>query len=228
MLLAILALSGCKKKTVAISPAPPPAPPIPTASISANPEAIELGQSSTLNWQSKNATNVTLEGQPVDANGNRTVSPHESITYHLVAKGPGGTQDAVARVAVVQPPASPQPGPSDEELFTQNIKHISFDYDKYDIRADQQAAMKANAQFLAQHANMKFAIEGHCDERGSIEYNLALGDNRAGSVKNALVQAGVAPDRIRTISFGKEKPFCSESSETCWQQNRRGYFVYHK
>jgi peptidoglycan-associated lipoprotein len=75
---------------------------------------------------------------------------------------------------------------------------------------------------------VKITIEGHCDERGSTEYNLALGDNRAGAVRTALVQGGIAADRIRTISYGKERPFCTQSNEECWQQNRRGHFVYNK
>jgi len=82
--------------------------------------------------------------------------------------------------------------------------------------------------FLKEHTSIRFTIEGHCDERGSTEYNLALGDNRAGAVRTALIQAGIAADRIRTISYGKERPFCTESNEACWQQNRRGHFVYQK
>ena len=88
--------------------------------------------------------------------------------------------------------------------------------------------MQGDAQFLQQHANIHITIEGHSDERGSTEYNLALGTNRADAVKNALIQAGIAGDRIKTITMGKEKPFCTESNETCWQQNRRGHFVYEK
>ena len=147
----------------------------------------------------------------------------------LVAKGAGGTQEATARVTVTPPPPPPfQPSATDEELFSRNVRDIFFDYDKYDIRADQQAALQADAQFLAQHPAMHFTLEGHCDERGSTEYNLALGDNRANAVKNALIQAGVGADRIHAISYGKEKPFCTESSEQCWQQNRRGHFVYQR
>jgi peptidoglycan-associated lipoprotein len=89
-------------------------------------------------------------------------------------------------------------------------------------------AVQADARFLNQHPNINFTIEGHCDERGSTEYNLALGDNRANAVKNALAQAGVNASRIKTISYGKEKPFCTESNEQCWQQNRRGHFVYQR
>src|SRR5438477_386834 len=89
-------------------------------------------------------------------------------------------------------------------------------------------SIQADAQFFNQHTNMNFTIEGHCDERGSTEYNLALGDQRASAVKNALTAAGVSAGRMKTISYGKEKPFCTESNEACWQQNRRGHLVYQK
>ena len=164
-------------------------------------------------------------------NGSQSVSPTESTTYHLTAKGAGGTQEATARLTVT-PAAAPPPPPTsnvtDEDLFSQNIKDVYFDYDKSDIRGDQQASVQANSQFLNQHQNMNVLIEGHCDERGSTEYNLALGDQRASSVKSALTAAGVSASRIKTISYGKEKPFCTESNEACWQQNRRGHFVYQK
>jgi peptidoglycan-associated lipoprotein len=88
--------------------------------------------------------------------------------------------------------------------------------------------VQGDIAFLQQHAGVHITIEGHCDSRGSTEYNLALGDNRAGAVKNALVQGGIAADRIRTISYGKERPFCTEENEQCWQQNRRGHLVYEK
>jgi peptidoglycan-associated lipoprotein len=90
------------------------------------------------------------------------------------------------------------------------------------------ASMQSNAAFLTQHPNFNFTIEGHCDERGSIEYNIALGDSRANTTKNALTAAGVSANRINTISYGKERPFCTEHNEACWQQNRRDHFVYPK
>jgi len=112
------------------------------------------------------------------------------------------------------------------------VKDIYFDYDKSDIRPDQQSAMQGDIAFLSQHPNIHFTIEGHCDERGSTEYNLALGDRRADAVRDALVQGGVSASNIKTISYGKEKPFpCApghEHEEQCWQSNRRGYFVYQK
>ena len=113
-------------------------------------------------------------------------------------------------------------------MFAQSIKDISFDYDKSDIAPSQQASIQADIAFLQQHPNISFTVEGHCDERGSTEYNLSLGDGRASAVKNALTAGGIAADRIKTVSYGKEKPFCTESNESCWQQNRRGHFVFSK
>jgi peptidoglycan-associated lipoprotein len=228
----IILLEACGKKK--LPPPPPPPPPeaaAPTASLSANPNTINQGQSTTLTWQTTGATDVSIESiGPVDPSGSRQVTPADSTTYHLIAKGPGGSQDATARVTVNAAAAVAQPtsNATEEELFAQNVKDIFFDYDKYDLRASDQSSIQADAQFLQQHPNIHITIEGHCDERGSTEYNLALGTNRADAVKNALIQAGVAGNRIKTISYGKEKPFCSESNETCWQQNRRGHFVYEK
>jgi peptidoglycan-associated lipoprotein len=229
---ALLFLGACKKKVAPTPPPPPPPPPAPTASISVNPNTIQAGQSASLTWETTNATDVSIDGiGAVQPNGSQSVSPSDSTTYHLVAKGSGGTQEATARLTVTQappPPPPPPPSVTDEDLFSQNVKDVYFDYDKSAIRADQQGSIQANAQFFSQHTNMNFTIEGHCDERGSTEYNLALGDQRATAVKNALTAAGVSASRIKTISYGKEKPFCTESNEACWQQNRRGHFVYNK
>ena len=228
----IIFLAACAKKVAPPPPPPPPAPNAPTASLSANPNTVDAGQPTTLTWQTTNATDVSIDGiGPVDMSGSRQVTPVDSTTYHLVAKGTGGTQDATARVTV-NPAAAPPPvatsNATEEELFARNVKDIFFDYDKYDVRSSEQGSLQADAQFLQQHPNIHITIEGHCDERGSTEYNLALGTNRADSVKNALVQAGVSGDRIKTITMGKEKPFCTESNESCWQQNRRGHLVYEK
>lgn len=227
---AIMMLGACKKKVPPPPPPAPPAPTAPTASLTANPNTIEKGQSTTLTWQTTNATDVSIDGiGAVEPNGSQAVTPTESTTYHLTAKGAGGTQDATARVTVTAA-AAPPPTTSatEEELFSQNVKDIFFDYDKSDVRSDQQSALQGDAGFLKQHSNIAFTIEGHCDERGSTEYNLALGDSRANAVRNALVQSGIGADHIKTISYGKEKPFCTQSNEECWQQNRRGHFVYQK
>jgi peptidoglycan-associated lipoprotein len=228
---AVMMLGACKKKAAPPPPPPPPPPPSPTASISVDPNSIQKGQSATLSWQTTNATDVSIDGiGAVQPSGSQQVSPSDSTTYHLTAKGAGGTTDATTRITVTQPPPPPPPPTttSDEELFAQSVKDVYFDYDKSDIRADQQSSVQADIAFLNQHGNISVLIEGHCDERGSTEYNLALGDKRANSVKNALSAGGVNASRVKTISYGKEKPFCTESNEACWQQNRRGHFVYQK
>jgi len=230
-LAAILVLGACKKKTAPPPPPPPPPAASPTAAISASPDTVQQGQSATLTWQTSNATDVSIDGiGAVQPSGSQSVSPTDSTTYHLVAKGAGGTQEASTRLTVTQPPppAATAPSPTDEDLFGRNVKDIYFDYDKSNIRADQDASIQADMVFLNQHPNVNFTIEGHCDDRGSTEYNLALGDQRASSVKNALTTSGISAGRIKTISYGKEKPFCLEENEACWQQNRRGHFVYQK
>jgi len=105
------------------------------------------------------------------------------------------------------------------------VRDAYFDYDKADLRPDARTALSKTADFLKNYPRFKVTIEGHCDERGSTEYNLGLGDRRASAVKQYMVSLGISADRINTVSFGKEKPFCSESNESCWQQNRRGHFV---
>jgi peptidoglycan-associated lipoprotein len=230
-LAAIVVVGGCKKKTV--PPTPPAALPAPqpTATMSVSPESIDRGGSATLNWSTQDATDVTIDGVATAPTGSTKVSPATSTTFRLNAKGPGGSVDASARLTVVEPPAPPpqqtqSPDLSEEALFAQSVKDIYFDYDRFDLRAEDQSVVNADAAFLKSHPSIKFTIEGHCDERGSTDYNLALGDNRANAARSALVQAGIPASQIRVISFGKEKPFCSETTESCMQQNRRDHFVY--
>lgn len=239
-LLGVALLAGaCHKKTAAPAPPPappPPPPPAPTVTLTAEPSTINKGQSVTLSWSSQNATDLDL--QPgvgkVQASGSSSVTPDDSTTYTLTATGPGGTQSATARVTVTAPPPPPPPPPptevSEDQLFSQNIKDAFFDFDKADLRPDAQQALQADADFLKQHPSIKFTIQGKCDDRGSEEYNLALGDKRATAAKNFLTNAGVSADDVSTISFGKNRPVpgCDESakSEDCWQQNRVDHFAY--
>lgn len=228
---ALVAVSGCKKKQAPPAPPVAPPPPQPRATLTVSPESVTRGGAATLNWSTSDATSVKIDGiGTVAASGSQSVSPDQSTTYHLTATGPGGSADATARLTVVQPPPPPpppaQPEPSEAALFEQYVKDIYFDYDKYDLRPSDQGIIDADAAFLKQHPSIKFTIEGHCDERGSTEYNLALGDNRANAARTALINAGVNASQIRVISFGKEKPFCTESNEGCWQQNRRDHLVY--
>jgi peptidoglycan-associated lipoprotein len=108
------------------------------------------------------------------------------------------------------------------------FKDIYFDYDKYDVREDAKQTLKAVADHLRKNTSQKVLVEGHCDDRGTSEYNLGLGDKRAKSAKDFLVSLGVPSSRIDTISYGKEKAVCSEHTEDCWARNRRGHFVILK
>jgi peptidoglycan-associated lipoprotein len=201
----------------------------PAAQITATPSVVSAGDQVVLSWRTADATTVSIDGiGNVPSSGVRTVTPTTSTSYHLVATGPGGTADATARVTVNSAPVVPVPtnGPmSEEDEFKSQVQDAFFDYDTYDIRGDAQGVLAKDASFLVAHPNIKVVIGGYCDERGSDEYNLALGQNRADAAKNALVTAGVAANRIRVVSYGKEKPFCSESTEECWQQNRRAGFT---
>jgi peptidoglycan-associated lipoprotein len=222
-----LSLAGCSKKAAQATPPPaPPAPPAPTATLAASPDAIQQGQSATLTWQTQNASDIAITGLgTLPASGTRSVAPHASTTYTLVAKGPGGTQDASARVTVNNPVARATPSPSDEDLFAKNVRDVLFDYDRAEIRFDQTLTAQNDASFLLQHPAIKVLVEGHCDDRGSEEYNLALGTSRAESLKRTLLLQGVSADRVQTISYGKEKPFCNQDNDPCWQQNRVDHFA---
>jgi peptidoglycan-associated lipoprotein len=223
---------GCGKKKVASPPPPPPPPPAaatPTVTLQASPGSINKGDSSTLSWNSTDATQLSIAPGvgAVTAQGSTKVSPADTTTYTVTATGPGGSSSATATVTVNAPPPPPPPPdqPSLDSLFLKEVRDAYFDYDKADLRADARAALSKSADFLKSYPTIKVTIEGHCDERGSTEYNLGLGDRRASAVKQFLVSSGVSADRLNTVSFGKEKPFCTESNEACWSQNRRGHLV---
>ncbi|MCK5657808.1 MAG: peptidoglycan-associated lipoprotein Pal [Deltaproteobacteria bacterium] len=103
-------------------------------------------------------------------------------------------------------------------------EEIHFDFDKYVLTPQAMMILDDKAAYLREHSGVRVLVEGHCDERGSNEYNLALGDRRANSAKNYLVKSGVAASRITTISYGEEQPLCMQQNESCWYRNRRGHF----
>ncbi len=239
--LSLLALavvgSGCKHPVAAVSvPPPPPAPAAapgqPTVTLQASPTIIQRGQSSTLNWSSTNATslNVAPAIGTVAPVGSTAVNPTDSTTYTITATGPGGSANANVRVTVTPPPPETPAAsqPSVDELFTREVQDAYFDYDKADLEAAARTALSMTAQFLRSYPQIKVTLEGHCDERGSTEYNIALGDRRAQAAKDFIVSLGVAADRVQTVSYGKERPFCTDHNEECWKQNRRGHFVMAK
>ncbi len=223
-------LTACNKKVAKATPPPPPLPPpaAPTATLAAAPDVIQQDQSTTLTWKTQNATEITITGLgTIPASGSRTITPNSSTTYTLDATGPGGTQEASARVTVNPIAAAAiQPTVSERDLFGRNVRDLFFDFNKANIRPDEVTTAQSDAQFLAQHPDVKILVEGHCDDRGSEEYNLALGVSRAESLKEALAKDGVNTSQISTISYGKEKPFCTADNEQCWQENRRDHLVY--
>lgn len=230
----ILFAGACRKDVVAPPPVtvpqPPPAPARPTVTLQSSQTFIQRGEGVTLNWSSTNATELTLApgiGR-VSPEGSTKVSPADSMTYTITATGPGGSSDASVRITVAAPPV-PVPPPAAQatidEMFRTNVKDAYFDYDQFDIRPDARDALARTAEFLRSHPEIRVVIEGHCDERGSTEYNLGLGDRRAQAVRQFIISLGVSADRMETVSLGKERPFCTASSEDCWQQNRRGHFV---
>jgi peptidoglycan-associated lipoprotein len=181
------------------------------------------------------ATDVSIEPGigPVGTSGTRQVFPSDTTTYTLTAKGPGGTATSSATVTVTVPPPPPPPPPPPKkslgEVLASEVQDAYFDFDKSDIREDARATLTRNADALKrifqEFPDATVVIEGHCDERGSAEYNMGLGDRRATAAKEFLVQLGVPADKLKTISYGKERPQCTESNEECWQKNRRVHFV---
>lgn len=170
------------------------------------------------------------------------------LAASLVACGPkeepppAPVMDMVKEEAPAEPVAPPPAPPTTEDetppLLSLEMRELQeaitaqglmgdvyFDFDKYDLRPDARERLRKNADFMREYPTLTFGLEGHCDERGTNEYNLALGERRANAAKDYLLSLGVASDRLRTISYGEERPFCMSHDESCWQKNRRGHFV---
>jgi peptidoglycan-associated lipoprotein len=223
-------IGGCKKQVAATTPAPAPAAPAaPTVTLNATPGSIQSGQTSTLAWSSTNATDLDIEPGvgKVSPQGSTPVTPDQSTTYTITATGSGGSTTASAHVdvAAAAAAAAPTATPNLSDLFAQNIKDAFFDYDKSELRQEARDALTKDAEFLRSYPQARISIEGHCDERGSTEYNLGLGQRRAEAAKNFLISLGITADRMTTVSWGKEHPFCTEHDEACWSQNRRAHLV---
>lgn len=134
------------------------------------------------------------------------------------------------------PPAPPAPAAlSEDEIFARKtldqlnaerpLADVYFDLDEATVRDDARGPLQKNADWLKRWTSTRISVEGHCDERGSAEYNLGLGDRRGNAIKTYLVGLGVPADRISVVSKGKESPVCTDKNEACWQQNRRGHFI---
>jgi peptidoglycan-associated lipoprotein len=205
-------------------------------SFTAEPASIQRGQAATLRWSVSGAERISIDQGvgTVQPKGDRQVFPSASTTYTLMATGPGGTSTATARVSVTAPPPPPPPKETPRakrtitDALAAEVADAFFDYDKYDIREDARSVLSRNSDALKrifqEFPSAVITLEGHCDERGSAEYNLGLGDRRSTAAKEFLSQLGVAADRLRTVSYGKERPQCTDSNEDCWQRNRRVHF----
>lgn len=142
---------------------------------------------------------------------------------------------AAAPATPVAPPVGSAPITDESQrVLSSSIQELNqkgylqdayFDYDKYELRDDARSALATDAEWLKKFSSIQILIEGHCDERGTNEYNLALGERRANAAKDYLVSLGVDAGRVKTVSYGEERPFCTESNEACWAKNRRGHLV---
>jgi peptidoglycan-associated lipoprotein len=159
--------------------------------------------------------------------------PKRPVTSGISAPAPSGTQPSAA-AAPVAPPTSSSSSPSSPSTVTprpsefvanEHVKDIHFDFDRSDVRSGDAKILDANAAWLKAHGEDLVLVEGHCDERGTNEYNLALGERRAKATMNYLTGQGVQVSRITLISYGKERPVCAEHNEGCWARNRRAHFL---
>jgi len=202
--------------------------PSPTVKLQANPPSIEKGKATTLTWETSNATGVSIDNGigTVEAFGSRTVRPTESTTYKIRATNAVAAGVAEVRVTVTPVDVSgPSTAMSDAEFFDGIVEDVFFDLNEYNIRSEARTTLQSLARVLTERPNIRITVGGHCDERGSSKHNLVLGDKRANAVKDYLVSLGIASNRIETISYGEENGFCEESTEECWQLNRRGHIV---
>jgi peptidoglycan-associated lipoprotein len=254
LLLTVMAfVSVACKKTPAPPPPPPssaatgitpvePSLPAPTVALHADTSTITRGGTVTLTWESRNAATLDIQPgigsvTPIGA-GSRQVTPASSVTYEVTATGPGGKNSDTLRITVNDPPpavaASPRGGEpvkppaalnlTGQQLFDRDMQPINFDYDKSDIREDQKGKLQTATNYMKSNPNVRITIEGNTDERGSEEYNLALGDRRANAVKQYLAAQGIAENRLSSVSYGEERPACSTQTEDCFAQNRRAAF----
>jgi peptidoglycan-associated lipoprotein len=244
-------LNGCKKATPAPPPPPPPKANVtevkpaerPTIAVFvAEPSTIVSGNPSTLRWAVSGATDISIDQGigSVPASGTRVVYPSNDATYTLVARGVGGVTESRVRVAVTspttvrEPPKDPAPVTTKKtitELLAQDIRDAYFDFDSFDVRDDARNVLSSNGETLKRvfgdsfYGSAAVTIEGHCDERGSDAYNVALGDRRAQAALEFLKGLGVNGERLKTTSYGKERPACTDATEECWQRNRRVHFA---
>ena len=150
-----------------------------------------------------------------------TPAPAPRAATPAPTPSPSAPSSGGAAAPAAAPAQTPRPSP--KEFVA--VKEVYFDFDKYDIRPEDAKTLDANAAWLKSNADNLLLIEGHCDERGTNEYNLALGERRAKATMNYLVSQGIQANRITIISYGEERPVCNEKTEACWAKNRRANFL---
>jgi len=239
----LMFLSACGKKPAEVAPIPHPAPrirtatppspdyPAPTVEITSSPSTIGLGSQTRLMWQSTNASSVVIDSGVgnVAETGSLMVAPRESTTYTVTAKGPGGDATSGTRVTVVMK-SEPIMVYTDIDSLQQaidggQVQPIFFDYDKAALTPAAKRVLEGNARVFRQFPDIGIIVEGHCDERGTEEYNLALGDRRAQIARAYLIELGGAPQQLEGLSYGEERPFSPGHDESSWRLNRRAHFV---
>jgi peptidoglycan-associated lipoprotein len=244
LLIGVLLLAGCGKKTGPVRPPtatvpPPTAPgtpvtaPPPELEVRVEPESIRAGESATLVWEARNTDLVVIDqgiGQ-VEKSGRLKVFPTQTSRYRIVATGPGGNTEKTVTLEISKQPASlaeeELAGKSLAERFAYFVKPVFFGYDSSELRDEAKLTLDGNIRWLVRSENKDVAVmlEGHTDERGTAEYNLALGDERAQVVRAYMVAHGVDPVRLVTISLGEESPFDPRETEDAYALNRRVHFV---
>jgi peptidoglycan-associated lipoprotein len=234
--------AGCSKK-VAVKAPPPPQTQTPQAAaadkptialFTATPGTVDKGLDATLRWNVSHATEVRISpavGQ-VQESGTRRIFPDADTVYTLTATGPGGIASATASISVLVHNASRMPDQATRnqiQALLDRIQDAYFDYNKHNLRPDAEKALAADAktlgEILQQYPDYKLTVQGYCDDRGSEEYNLALGDRRAEQAKEYLASLGVPAPQMKTISYGKDRPVCTDETEECWQRNRRAHIT---
>ena len=205
----------------------------PELSLEVDPARIERGESALLTWESRNASSVNIEpgiGR-VDSSGRIRFFPDLTSRYEVTATGPGGSVTQSITVEVVDPGADARTKdltePSLLSRFQEGVLPVFFAFDSAELDAEARRTLEANAEWLlhSEHLPVHLVIEGHCDERGSDEYNLALGDRRAQVVYRFLAKAGIDAERLVAVSLGEERPFDRGGHETDFALNRRAHFV---
>jgi peptidoglycan-associated lipoprotein len=197
-----------------------------------NTVTLPADQAVTYTWASTGGA-VEQEGHIVTINTSGLAPGEYHVTGHAaLMSNPDVAGDCRTSFLVSEPAAASTSAPAEntisEDDFRDHVKDAFFDYDGYDLRPDAQQAMNQDIAYLNAHPGLQIMIGGYADERGSAEFNLALGLNRANSARTALINGGVSPSRIQVISYGKEKQFCSEDAESCYQQNRRAQLVLRR